>query len=76
MTSTAQHKKEVVGILLKVVSVLESKRPYAVGHSRRVAEMARRTAESLGLGSGDCGVVYLAGLLHDIGYLSLPDDLF
>ncbi len=76
MTSSAQHKKEVVGILLKVVSVMESKRPYAVGHCRRVAEMARRTAESLGMGPGECGVVYLAGLLHDIGYLSLPDDLF
>lgn len=71
-----RHQREIVSLLLKIVSVLESKRPYAVGHSRRVAEMARRIAERMGLPPSECSTIYLAGLLHDIGYLSMPDEIF
>jgi len=76
MGSSDRHQREIVSLLLKIVSVLESKRPYAVGHSRRVAEMARRIAERMGLPPSECGTIYLAGLLHDIGYLSMPDEIF
>lgn len=45
------------------------------GHGRRVAENARKLAKRLDLGEADIQNIMLAGLLHDIGKLGLPDDL-
>lgn len=46
-----------------------------VGHSRRVAELAHAVAKRLNLDDSDVQDVMLAGLLHDIGKLGLPDEL-
>lgn len=46
-----------------------------VGHGRRVADMARAVAQRLGLSEADCQNAMLAGLLHDIGKIGLPDPL-
>jgi response regulator RpfG family c-di-GMP phosphodiesterase len=45
------------------------------GHSRRVADIARRLAEQMGLSDADQQDVFLAALLHDIGKLGLSDNL-
>ena len=45
------------------------------GHGRRVAELARTIAQRLGLSDGETQNIMLAGLLHDIGKLGLPDEL-
>lgn len=45
------------------------------GHGRRVAEHARSVAQRLGLADNEVQNVMLAGLLHDIGKLGLPDEL-
>ncbi|WP_412480337.1 HD domain-containing phosphohydrolase [Azonexus sp. IMCC34839] len=45
------------------------------GHGRRVAEMSRSLAKRLQVGDADIQNILLAGLLHDIGKLGLPDEL-
>jgi response regulator RpfG family c-di-GMP phosphodiesterase len=45
------------------------------GHSRRVADLARRLAQKLGFDQAATQDVMLAGLLHDIGKIGLPDKL-
>lgn len=45
------------------------------GHGRRVAEHARTVAQRMGLADGEVQNIMLAGLLHDIGKLGLPDEL-
>ncbi len=45
------------------------------GHSRRVADLSRRIAVKLGLDRAAAQDVMLAGLLHDIGKIGLPDAL-
>jgi response regulator RpfG family c-di-GMP phosphodiesterase len=45
------------------------------GHGRRVAEHARSVAQRMGLSDNEVQNVMLAGLLHDIGKLGLPDEL-
>ncbi|KAB2927409.1 MAG: response regulator [Dechloromonas sp.] len=45
------------------------------GHGRRVAEHARATARRLQLSDGEVQTIMLAGLLHDIGKIGLPDEL-
>lgn len=46
-----------------------------VGHARRVADLARRTARELGLSAQEAQDIFVAGLLHDIGQIGLPDAL-
>jgi response regulator RpfG family c-di-GMP phosphodiesterase len=45
------------------------------GHGRRVAENARSLALRLGLSDSEVQNIMLAGLLHDIGKIGLPDEL-
>ena len=45
------------------------------GHGRRVADWARNLAHRLEVGEAEVQNVMLAGLLHDIGKLGLPDEL-
>ena len=45
------------------------------GHSRRVADHGRGVAQRLGLDEATTQNVMLAGLLHDVGKIGLPDEL-
>ncbi|RFC40359.1 MAG: Response regulator c-di-GMP phosphodiesterase, RpfG family, contains REC and HD-GYP domain [Candidatus Nitrotoga sp. CP45] len=45
------------------------------GHSRRVADLSRRIAVKIGLDRTATQDVMLAGLLHDIGKIGMPDAL-
>lgn len=56
-------------------SVIEMRGGNLVGHSRRVADMARRIATKMGLGAQEVQEIFVAGLLHDIGKIAFSDDL-
>lgn len=56
------------------VAALEEKDRYTAGHSERVAEYARVTAEELGLPDDEVQLIYMGGRLHDIGKLTIRSD--
>jgi putative nucleotidyltransferase with HDIG domain len=56
-------------------SLMELRGGRLAGHARRVAEHSRLLAQRLGLGETEQQDVMLAALLHDIGKISLPDNL-
>lgn len=55
--------------------LLELRQVGAAGYSRQVATLARSIAETLKLPARDVQDVYVAGLLHEIGKISLPDGM-
>ena len=55
--------------------MMEMRQTGIAGHSRRVAELARRVAVQMKLDANTENEVYLAGLLHDIGKLGFPDSM-
>jgi response regulator RpfG family c-di-GMP phosphodiesterase len=57
-------------------NLIEQREGRLAGHSRRVADLARQLAERLGLDEAEQRNVLLAGLLHDIGKVGMPDRLF
>ena len=65
----------LIGLLTSLVSAIDAKDPYTSGHSRRVALVAQRIAETLGLKEEEIAKVYLAGLLHDTGKIGIEDSL-
>ena len=61
---------------LKVFSTLiEMRGGNLAGHSRRVADLARRIALKLQLDNKIVQVIFVAGLLHEIGKVGFADEL-
>ncbi len=58
-----------------LTSAVDAKDPYTRGHSERVARLAGRTAAALGLDEQAIETIMLAGLLHDIGKIGVPDSI-
>ena len=61
--------------LRALVTAVETKEPQNQGHSERVARLSEWLAESLGLGHKEIQDVRTAGMLHDIGKVSVPTPL-
>lgn len=55
--------------------IIEVRDPYTAGHQRRVALLARRIAEEMGLSENSVESVYYAGLVHDVGKIYVPSEI-
>ncbi|MBZ4653030.1 MAG: metal dependent phosphohydrolase [Peptococcaceae bacterium] len=55
--------------------VVDAKSPFTHRHSQGVALIARSLAEQAGLPKDEVFLLNLAGLLHDIGKLSVPEEI-
>lgn len=56
-------------------NLIELRAGSVAGHSRRVADLARRLAGHLGLEAHAVQDIFVAALLHDIGKIGLPDRI-
>ena len=54
---------------------VDAKSSYTLEHSTRVASIARHLAEACGIQGEHLDKVEIAGLLHDIGKLRVPEDI-
>lgn len=63
------------GVLRSLLSALHFRDERTVRHSRRVAMLAVGMAEFLGWEGRDLKVLEIAGLLHDIGKIGVPDNV-
>jgi HD-GYP domain-containing protein (c-di-GMP phosphodiesterase class II) len=64
-----------VGVVRALVSAIEARDSYTRGHSERIALLARRLAQELGLNEDQCERIYVAGLLHDVGKIGVADEV-
>jgi putative nucleotidyltransferase with HDIG domain len=55
--------------------IVDQKSPFTAQHSVRVADVARYIAETFGLSNEQCDKIEIAGLLHDLGKLNMPDNI-
>ncbi len=65
----------LLGLMHALVSSVDAKDPYTFGHSERVAFLSRALAKGVSMPDIDCERVYLAGLLHDLGKIGVPDAI-
>jgi hypothetical protein len=68
-------KELLFGVIRALTSAIDAKDPYTSGHSERVARIAVRLAEQLGLSANQRGDLYLMGLLHDVGKIGIDDQV-
>ncbi len=71
----AEIKELLFGIIRALTAAIDAKDPYTSGHSERVARIAVRLAEELGMPAPKRSDLYLAGLLHDIGKIGVCDEV-
>jgi HD-GYP domain-containing protein (c-di-GMP phosphodiesterase class II) len=64
-----------LGTLHALTSSIDAKDSYTHGHSERVALMSRRLAEAAGLDDLTCERIYVAGLVHDVGKIGVPESV-
>lgn len=55
--------------------IVDAKSPFTAEHSTGVAALARLLAQKLGLDDSSQAKIEIAGLLHDIGKLRIPDSI-
>jgi len=63
------------GTIEAMAVISEMRDPYTAGHQKRVAKLASAIAVSIGLPSDRVEGVRLAGLIHDIGKISVPHEI-
>jgi putative nucleotidyltransferase with HDIG domain len=83
MLASAIHRTELVqnnhamyrASVEVLAAVVDAKDPTTLKHSQKVAHYARALAVRYGLSEPEIEQVELAGLLHDIGKLGIPDHI-
>ena len=58
-----------------LTAAIDAKDHYTFAHSKNVARYAASLAAAAGLNDDQVHTIYTAGLLHDIGKISIPEDI-
>ena len=64
-----------IGILTALARTVDANSKWTHGHSERVTEYAIIIAKQLGLSEEECEDLHRAGLLHDLGKISIPAEI-
>ncbi|MCF8105084.1 MAG: response regulator [Desulfohalobiaceae bacterium] len=72
---TAQLQSTMTGVIKAMSLAVESRDPYTAGHQQRVAALALAIASEMGLDNGQAGGIHMAGIVHDLGKLSIPAEI-
>jgi len=72
----ATELEEAYVSTVKVLSAaIDARDPYTLGHSTRVATLARSIGEAIGLSPHELEDLEIASLFHDVGKLKTPDSV-
>ena len=68
-------KRAYIEATKALINALESKDPHTMGHAARVGHYSSIVAKEIGMGEDDIRIIEHAGLLHDIGKISISDEI-
>lgn len=58
-----------------IARAVEARDPYTAGHEHRVAQLAVAIGQRLGMPEHEVHGLYLAGVIHDVGKITVPSDI-
>ena len=73
--SLEQLRRAVETTIQVLVMAVEMKDPYTAGHQRRMTKLARTMATEMGLPPEKVEGLRMAGVIHDIGKITLPTEV-
>lgn len=65
--------ESIENVMVSLAYIIEAKDKYTVGHTQRVSEYAVKLAEKIGLAKAQIDKLRMAGLIHDIGKIGVPE---
>jgi len=68
-------RKSLSGTIQALSSIVETRDPYTAGHQKRVSNLARAIAQEMGLPNDTVDNIRMAGVIHDIGKLSVSAEI-
>ncbi|MBN1364514.1 MAG: PAS domain S-box protein [Syntrophaceae bacterium] len=76
LADSFERMRKSLGVTINVlVTALEMRDPYTAGHQSRVADLACAIAKEMGLPQNTIEGIRMAGVIHDIGKLSIPAEI-
>ena len=73
--SVKQLKQTLLGTLHALSRSIEIREPGITGHHRRVSNLGSAIARAMGLADDMAESIRIAGLVHDIGNMSVPSEI-
>ena len=67
--------QSAIAMISALTAAIDAKDHYTYAHSKNVARYAANLAVAAGLNDDQVRTTYSAGLLHDIGKISIPEDI-
>ncbi|MBT1248062.1 MULTISPECIES: HD-GYP domain-containing protein [unclassified Thermosipho (in: thermotogales)] len=68
-----KYRNAKVDFLTVLTKSLEEKDSYTFGHGENVSKLAVKVAKELGFPDKDLKLIEIAGILHDVGKIGIPD---
>lgn len=62
--------------VVQLAHAVDAKGGYTVSHSQNTADLARQICKTMGLNEKTTDLIYYAGLLQNIGKITLPEKIF
>ena len=76
LRNSVDKLRKITGATIQAMAqTVEARDPYTAGHQKRVADLARAIATRMGLSSDRVDGIRMAGVIHDIGKISLPAEI-
>jgi len=76
LRQSLEKLRKITGATIQAMAqTVEVRDPYTAGHQKRVADLARAIATRMGLSSDRVDGIRMAGVIHDIGKISLPAEI-
>ena len=74
-TSVEKLRKALAGTIQAMALTVETRDAYTAGHQRRVTNLARSIAQEMGLSEDEVDGIRMAGVIHDLGKISVPAEI-
>lgn len=71
----SEQRAMSIGTLQALTAAIDAKDAYTRGHSQRVAFLSQSIATAMGMGPDHAERVRIAGLVHDVGKIGVPEAI-
>ena len=73
--SMLQLRNNLAGTIQAMAMTVETRDPYTAGHQRKTSDIARCIAQEMGLPNQQVDGIRMAGVIHDLGKISIPAEI-
>jgi len=68
-------RRSLAGTIQAMSLTVETRDPYTAGHQRKVSTLAQAIAQEMALPNDTVDTIRMAGIIHDIGKISVPAEI-